>query len=134
MERSACFFRRDRAGLDGSAFVGHLTTLTAPLPEPDNLSLLSRASLNLIGRVSQFASPEIQLFNNFSLCGDLRAFSTSFGEVTQSLRILHGSSPERSSRNASPLTDSRLARTRGYLINKPFSGGFRTQDLLLKRR
>ena len=41
--------------------------LTDPLPEPDNLSLLNRAPLNLIGRISQFASPEVQLLNNFSL-------------------------------------------------------------------
>ena len=41
--------------------------LTDPLPEPDNLLLPSRAPLNLIGRVSQFASPEVQLLNNFSL-------------------------------------------------------------------
>jgi hypothetical protein len=78
--------------------------LTDPLPEPDNLSLPSRAPLNLIGRISQFASPEVQLLNNFSLCQSFRTFSTSFNEVVQRLRILHGSSPEKSSRNASPLT------------------------------
>ena len=71
--------------------------LTDPLPEPDKLSLLSRAALNLIGRVSQFVSPEVQLLNNFSLYRNLRAAPTSFGEVTQSLRILHGPSPEGSS-------------------------------------
>ena len=103
--------------------------LTDPLSETDNLSLLNRAPLNLIGRISQLASPEAQLLNNFSLRRNLRAFSTSFGEVTQRLRILHGSSPERSSRYASPLTDPRLERTRDYLINKPFSGGFRTRNL-----
>jgi hypothetical protein len=56
--------------------------LTDPLPEPDNLSLPSRVPLNLIGRISQFGSPEAQLLNNFSLRRNLRAFSTSFGEVT----------------------------------------------------
>jgi hypothetical protein len=105
MNRSArSLFRRHCSGLDSRTPVGHPTMLTDPLSEPDNLSLPSRAPLNLIGCISQFASPELQLLNSFSLYRNLRTFSTSFGEVAQCLRVLHGSSPERSSRNASRLT------------------------------
>jgi hypothetical protein len=108
--------------------------LTDPLPEPDNLSLPSRVPLNLIGRISQFGSPEAQLLNNFSLRRNLRAFSTSFGQVTQSLRILHGSSPERSSRYASPLTDPRL-ETRAFILSTSlFQAGSADEICLIERR
>jgi hypothetical protein len=95
--------------------IGHPTTLTDPLPEPDYLSLLCRVPFDLIGRVVQLSSPKVQLLNNFSLDRNLRTFPTSFGEVTQSVRFLHGSSPERSSLECVTAYQPLLERVRGYL-------------------
>jgi hypothetical protein len=129
MKRPTRFFSPPPFGIDGRVPMGRPTVPTDPIAEPDNFWLPSGAPLNLIGRVGQFAGPEVQLLDNFLLYRNLRAAPTSFGEVTQSLGVLHGS-PERSSPECvTAYRPPRLERARAYLINKPFSGGFRTRDL-----